>query len=70
MPLYGRAFADTSGIGQPFSGTVIGGGSPTDQTGVGEGSWESGMWDYKALPLPGSQVVNDHRLGASYSFDP
>lgn len=27
------------------------------------------MWDYKALPLPGSEEINDHRLGASYSYD-
>jgi chitinase len=27
------------------------------------------MWDYKALPLPGSEEVNDHRIGASYSYD-
>jgi hypothetical protein len=27
------------------------------------------MWDYKVLPLPGSEEVNDHRLGASYSYD-
>jgi len=40
-----------------------------DTSGVGEGSWEAGMWDYKVLPLPGSEEVNDHRLGASYSYD-
>ncbi|KAG8736566.1 hypothetical protein FRC11_002573 [Ceratobasidium sp. 423] len=56
MPLYGRAFESTNGIRQPFSG-------------IGPGTWEAGVYDYKALPMSGATVVEDSSRGSSYSYD-
>lgn len=54
MPLYGRAFLGTDGPGHSY-------------TGVGEGSFEQGVWDFKVLPHPGAKEFYDAEVGASWS---
>ncbi|KAI0000569.1 glycoside hydrolase [Russula vinacea] len=55
VPLYGRSFLNTDGPGTPFSG-------------LGQGSWESGVYDYRALPLPGSYMFRDEQALASWTY--
>ena len=43
LPLYGRAFEATTGIGAPYNG-------------IGPGTIEAGIYSYKVLPLAGAQV--------------
>ncbi|KAB5563633.1 glycoside hydrolase family 18 protein [Coniochaeta sp. 2T2.1] len=56
LPLYGRAFESTNGIGQPYSG-------------IGEGSTQAGVWLYRDLPRSGAQEIYDDVAKASYSYD-
>lgn len=56
MPLYGRAFQNTPGPGAAYQG-------------IGEGSWEQGIWDYKVLPKDGCTEQYDAQLGASWCYN-
>ncbi|KAG0645124.1 Chitinase B1 [Hyphodiscus hymeniophilus] len=56
MPIYGRSFAATRGLGQPFDG-------------VGRGTWQAGVYDFKALPVSGANESYDNTTGSSYSYD-
>ncbi|RKU40104.1 Endochitinase 1 [Coniochaeta pulveracea] len=57
LPLYGRSFEATNGIGQSYSG--VGSGS----------SGTAGVWLYKDLPRSGAQELYDNTAKASYSYD-
>ena len=56
VPLYGRSFLNTDGPGTPFEG-------------VGGGTWEKGIYDYRTLPLPGAEMNYDKDATASWSYD-
>ncbi|PHH51931.1 Endochitinase 46 [Ceratocystis fimbriata CBS 114723] len=56
MPIYGRSFEKTEGIGMKFEG-------------VGGGTWEPGAYDYKVLPLDGAEEKFDEETLGQYSYD-
>ena len=58
VPFYSRGFVGTSGLGMPASG-------PSPDT-----SWETGVVDYKKLPLEGATEGWDDVAQAGYSYDP
>lgn len=57
LPLYGRSFGSTEGLGAPFQG-------------VGGGSFEQGVWDLRDLPRPNSEVSYDPASVGSGCYDP
>lgn len=76
IPLYGRAFENTAGIGASYSGVSITGsvlwpGHGLNQIGsqIGPGSVEAGVYSYKFLPIAGATVIENLTDVTSYSYD-
>lgn len=58
LPLYGRSFEETSGIGKAYNGV-----------GPGDGTFGLGQWRYKDLPRSGATEFFDDVSVASFSYD-
>ena len=58
MPLYGRAFANTTGGGKAYKGL-----------GQGQRPAQEGLWDYKMLPRAGAKEFYDDDLGAAWTYN-
>ncbi|KAI0261223.1 glycoside hydrolase superfamily [Gloeopeniophorella convolvens] len=56
IPLYGRAFEDTTGLGAPYNG-------------IGPGTISAGIYSYSVLPLAGAQVFENTTDVSSYSYN-
>ena len=75
IPMYGRAFENTAGIGAPFSGVSTPvtcsypSGADRARLQIGPGTIEAGIYSYKFLPLAGATVYDNLTDIASYSYD-
>ncbi|UPK98427.1 hypothetical protein LCI18_009362 [Fusarium solani-melongenae] len=56
IPLYGRSFANTAGLGQTYNG-------------LGGGSNENGIYLFKDLPRPGAKAAIDKNLMTIITYD-
>ncbi|KAF9066642.1 glycosyl hydrolases family 18-domain-containing protein [Rhodocollybia butyracea] len=57
IPIYGRAFENTANIGSPYNG-------------IGPGTYEAGVYQYKVLPILGASVFENTTDVTSYSYNP
>ena len=68
IPLYGRAFEDTTGIDAPYNGVGFPPpyASPEKETDplfqVGPGTIQAGIYSYNVLPLAGAQVCDNSMI--------